>query len=65
MLGYVKDNQLDDYYKETNGLPTPVVVVGAQNGQYINGYVYTYDNSSKEYADMIEQYQYCVDNYYL
>lgn len=62
-LGYVKDNQLDDYYKETNGLPTPVVVVGAQNGQYINGYVYTYDNSSKEYADMIEQYQYCVDNY--
>lgn len=65
MLGYVKDNQLDDYYKETNGLPTPVVVVGIQNGTYINGYVYTYDNSSKEYADMIEQYQYCVDNYYL
>lgn len=65
MLGYVKDNQLDDYYKETNGLPTPVVVVGAQNGQYINGYVYTYDNSSKAYEDMIEQYQYCVDNYYL
>lgn len=63
-LGYIKDNQLDDYYKETNGLPTPVVVVGAQNGQYINGYVYTYGNSSKEYADMIEQYQYCVDNYY-
>lgn len=63
-LGHVKDNQLDDYYKETNGLPTPVVVVGAQNGQYINGYVYTYDNSSKAYEDMIEQYQYCVDNYY-
>lgn len=63
MLGYVKDNQLDDYYKETNGLPTPVVVVGTQNDTYINGYVYTYDNSSKEYADMIEQYQYCVDNY--
>ena len=63
MLGYVKDNQLDDYYKETNGLPTPVVVVGTQNDKYINGYVYTYDNSSKAYEDMIEQYQYCVDNY--
>lgn len=63
LLGYVKDNQLDDYYKETNGLPTPVVVVGIKSDTYINGYVYTFNNTASEYPSMIEQYQYCVDNY--
>lgn len=62
-LGHVKDNQLDDYYKETNGLPTPVVVVGIKSDTYINGYVYTFNNTESEYPSMIEQYQYCVDNY--